>query len=422
MRKLMSILAVAAMMVGTAQEKAVTLTDDSAFKNFRPYDQSGLHIFEPVKDTTSTSNNLVVKLGGDFALQFQAIGHENNGQVPLYNIGNNFNLATANMDIDVRLYDGVNMHLRTYLSSRHHPEPYVKGGYITIDKLDFIQEGFMKGIMDYATFKIGHMEVNYGDAHFRRSDNAAALYNPFVGNMIMDAFNTEVAIEAYYQRNGWLAMLGVTNGRLNQTASSGTSPSTIAKIGYDKQVQPDLRVRLTGSVYHTAHSQRVYLYNGDRAGARYYMALEPADATSAGNYKTGRIAPDFAHKITAIQINPFIKYGGLEFFGVYETANGANRTEADKRNYTQLAAELVYRFGQTENLYLAGRYNTVSGETAGNYDIDVNRFNIGGGWFMTPNMLMKLEYVNQSYDGYPADHIYADGNFNGVVAEAVISF
>ena len=117
-----------------------------------------------------------MKLGGAFALQFQALGHENNGTVPLYDIGNNFNLATANMDIDVRLYDGVNMHLRTYLSSRHHPEPYVKGGYITIDKLDFISEGFMKNVMDYATFKIGHMEINYGDSHFRRSDNAAALY------------------------------------------------------------------------------------------------------------------------------------------------------------------------------------------------------------------------------------------------------
>ena len=423
MRKLMSLLAIFAMMAGFAQEESGSVTfKDGDFKNFRPYDQDGLNVFEPVKDTTSTPNSLKVKLGGAFALQFQAIGHENNGNVPLYNIGNNFNLATANMDIDVRLYDGVNMHLRTYLSSRHHPEPYVKGGYITIDKLDFIQEGFMKNVMDYATFKIGHMEQNYGDAHFRRSDNAAALYNPFVGNYLMDAFTTEVGAEAYYQRNGWLFMLGISNGRLNQTASSGTSPSTLVKLGYDKQIQPDLRVRLTGSVYHNAHAQRMYMYSGDRAGSRYYFVNEGADATSAGNYRSGRVAPDLNNKLTAIQINPFIKYGGLEFFGIIEMANGANRGETEDRNWNQYAGELLYRFGADEDFYVGGRYNTVSGETAAGLDVDINRFNVGGGWFMTDNMMMKLEYVNQSYDGYPADHILADGKFNGVVAEAVIAF
>lgn len=422
MKKLMSMIALAAVFAGFAQEGTVTFRSDDAFKNFRPYDQDGINIFEPVKDTTSTSNELAVKLGGAFALQFQALGHENNGTVPLYDIGNNFNLATANMDIDVRLYDGVNMHLRTYLSSRHHPEPYVKGGYITIDKLDFISEGFMKNVMDYATFKIGHMEINYGDSHFRRSDNAAALYNPFIGNYLMDSFTTEVAAEAYYQKDGFLGMLGVTNGRLNQTASSGTSPSIVAKLGYDKQIQPDLRVRLTGSIYNTAEAQRSYLYAGDRAGARYYFVMEPADASSSANYKSGRIAPDFNNKVMAIMINPFVKYRGFEFFGVYETVNGRNFAEEDRRNYTQIGAEALYRFGMDEDFYVGGRYNTVSGETIADYDIDVNRFNLGGGWFMTDNMMIKLEYVNQSYDGYPADHILADGNFNGVAAEAVIAF
>src|SRR5690606_40383887 len=99
-----------------------------------------INVFEAPKDTVSTSNDVHVKIGAAFALQYQAIDHENSGSVPLYNIGNNFNLATANLDFDVKLYDGVNLHLRTYLSSRHHPEPYVIGGYITIDKLDFIKE------------------------------------------------------------------------------------------------------------------------------------------------------------------------------------------------------------------------------------------------------------------------------------------
>lgn len=60
--------------------------------------------------------------------------------------------------------------------------------------------------MDYSTIKFGHNEINYGDAHFRRSDNANTMTNPFVGNLLMDAYATLVFAEVYYQRDGWLGM------------------------------------------------------------------------------------------------------------------------------------------------------------------------------------------------------------------------
>src|SRR5690606_37831414 len=230
----------------------------------------------------------------------------------------------------------------------------------------------------------------YGDTHFRRSDNAQALYNPFVGNYIMDAFTTEVGAEVYYQKNGWLGMLGVSNGKLNQTASEmTTSPSTIAKLGYDKQINTDLRVRVTGSVYHTAHSARTYLYAGDRAGSRYYFVMENATASSSGNYKSGRFDPGFNNELTAIMFNPFIKYKGLEFFGVVELSSGKAKVETDTRDFTQIGTELLYRFGTDENFYVGGRYNSVSGKIASGQDVDITRFNIGGGYFMTKNILAK---------------------------------
>jgi hypothetical protein len=402
--------------------------------NWRPYDKTGLSMFEAPKDTATTFDQVKVRIGGAFALQYQALDHENNADPvlnsnnvntnQLANLGNNFNLATANFDIDVALYDGVNLHLRTYLSSRHHPEPYVKGGYIQFDKLEFIRPGFMEDAMKYITIKIGHMENNYGDAHFRRSDNAQALYNPFVGNYIMDAFTTEVGAEVYYRRNGWIGMLGATNGKLNQTTNAPgvTSPSVMAKIGYDKQINDDLRFRLTGSLYNTAQSARTYLWGGDRAGSRYYFVMENTLATSSANYSSGLVTPGFTNELTAIMINPFLKYKGFEFFGMYETTNGKTKAEVDERNFQQIGAEMIYRFGKNESLYVAGRYNNVSGETVTNDDIDVTRFNLGGGWFMTKNILMKFEYVNQKYDGYAKTSIFNEGKFNGFVAEAVISF
>lgn len=218
-------------------------------------------------------------------------------------------------------------------------------------------------------------------------------------------------------------MIGVTNGKLNQTASEGTtSPSTMLKLGYDKQLTQDFRFRVTGSMYHTAHSARTYLYGGDRAGSRYYFVMENTAATSKDQFLSGTVVPGFTNELTAFMVNPFVKYKGFEFFGMFETVSGKTNAETSTRNFTQLGSELLYRFGKTENFYIGGRYNKVSGELVNGDDIDVSRYNLGAGWFMTKNILAKLEYVNQKYDGYAPSSILHDGKFSGVVFEAVIGF
>lgn len=400
--------------------------DNRSLDNFREPDKNGVNVFEAPKDTITTFDKVKVRIGGSSTLQFQANDHENSGAEELKEIGSNFNLATANLDLDVALYDGVRMHLRTYLSSRNHPEPYVKGGYFQIDKLEFIKEGFLENFMKYATIKIGHMENNYGDAHFRRSDNAQAIYNPFVGNLIMDAFTTEVGAELLVRKNGFIGMIGMTNGKLNQSINKSADGSTggasiLAKLGFDKQINDDLRFRLTGSVYNTGYVPNSYLYSADRTGSRYYGVMIPATA-SGDDFRSGRYNPNFRNQITAIMINPFIKYKGLEFFGTIETANGKGASEVDERTANQFSGELIYRFGNTENFYVGSRYNKVNSEDLSGDDVEISRFQVAAGWFMTRNILMKVEYVNQNYDGYNAASNFAGGKFNGLVAEAVISF
>lgn len=105
-----------------------------------------------------------------------------------------------------------------------------------------------------------------------------------------------------------------------------------------------------------------------------------------------------------------------------ELTNGKNINETDRRKASQYGAELLYRFGKTENFYFGGRYNSVSAEDVSGVDVDITRFNIGGGWFMTKNILAKVEYVTQKYDGFATGNILDGGKFNGFVAEAVISF
>lgn len=150
---------------------SVFAQQDRALQYYAYPDQRGVNVFEAPFQTDVEFDGLNVIIGGANTLQFQALRHDNSGAVPLDPLSDNFNLATSNLDFNVALANGLRMHLRTYLSSQNHPEAWVKGGYIQIDRLDFIEEGFAEELMEKLRFKVGHMEINYGDAHFRRTDN-----------------------------------------------------------------------------------------------------------------------------------------------------------------------------------------------------------------------------------------------------------
>ena len=53
---------------------------------------------------------------------------------------------------------------------------------------------------------------------------------------------------------------------------------------------------------------------------------------------------------------------------------------------------------------------------------DGQTFYTGGGWFLTPNLEAKGEYVQQKYDDFPANDIRHGGKFDGAMFEAVVSF
>jgi hypothetical protein len=184
----------------------------------------------------------------------------------------------------------------------------------------------------------------------------------------------------------------------------------------------DLRVRLTGSMYKSDKSMSNTLYGGDRAGSRYYYVLENT-ATEAAQKDSGLINPGFKNQVTAFQMNPFVKFRGLELFGVVERAEGKASTETTDRVWKQYAVDTVYRFLPDEKLFVGARYNKAHGELAGiPGDVGADRWQFGGGWFITANVLAKAEYVKQSYVGYPASNIKNSGRFNGFMLEGVVAF
>ncbi|GAA4852100.1 hypothetical protein [Algivirga pacifica] len=397
--------------------------------NFRPYDQTGINVFEPPKENDTLPENVRVRIGGNFALQFQLLEHENNADPVIVNganvnelieIGNNFNNATANFNIDVALLPGVRMNLITYLSSRHHAEAWVKGGYLQVDGMPFLGSDAIDDLMQFLTIKVGHMEINYGDPHFRRTDNANAMYNPFVGNLIMDAFTTEIAGEIYFRMAGFLAMGAISNGSISGSSLKleESNVSFYGKLGYDANVSDDLRLRLMGSVYNNSSLNRNTLYGGDRSGSRYYHVL----ANNKDDFTTGRFNPGF-RDVTSFMINPFVKFLGLEFFGTYEHTSGTKADGDEKGDYDQLAGELIFRFGGEERFFIGGRYNTVFGNDVNDADdIQIDRVQAGGGWFISKNILTKVEYVHQEYKDFPSTSRFSGGQFNGLMIEAAIGF
>ncbi len=427
-----SFLIAAALVAGSATA-AISQGIQRDVQFWRPYDQRGVNVFETSKLDTVPFEGVKVRIGGNFTQQFQSLDHENTADAvlnsdgvnvnELVEIGFGSNLATANLNIDVELLDGIRLNLVTYLSSRHHQETWVKGGYLQFDKLPFL--GNPEWFSKYLTLRIGHMEINYGDSHFRRTDNGNALFNPFVGNYIMDAFTTEVGGDVTFQSNGFLVVGGITGGEIQGGITSPDSRelSFIGKLGYDKQLSEDFRLRVTGSIYTTSGSARNTLYGGDRGGSRYYLVLENTLASTSTNFTSGRINPGLTDNVTAIVFNPFIKYRGLELFGNFEQAKGKAATETEDRTWKQLGADAVYRFGSYEKFYVAGRYNKVNGPLAGSgLEVSIDRFQIGGGWFVSKNILAKVEYVNQKYHDFATTDIRNGGKFNGLMIEGVIGF
>jgi hypothetical protein len=423
---------------------------------YRPNDMRGINVFEISKTDTIPFTGLKVRVGGNFEMEFQGLRNFNTatpltkpgftGNVnSLETLTNGFALPMANLNVDAQLADGVRMNITTYLSSRHHEDAWVKGGYIQFDKLLFLKSDLIDALMKNITIKIGQFDVDYGDQHYRRSDGGNTIYNPFIENYIMDEFATEIGAEVYIHTNsGFFIMGGITNGELDATVVTGIKidsathqpnkydPAFHGKIGFDKQVNKDLRIRVTGSAYtvHSANSNT--LFGGDRTGSHYFNVMENQNIangtviSSENDYSpfSGRLNPGFSEETSTVMGNLFLKYKGLEFFGTIEDAKGRSITETTQRKANQYAADLIYRFPQgKENFWVGFRYNTVTALLQGyTSNITVNREAGSLGWFITKNIMAKAEYVNQSYEGYPTTNILNGGNFHGAVLEASIGF
>lgn len=396
---------------------------------YRQYSSAGKNIFEPAKfEKQPKFNGMFSKIGFGVTQQIQNLKHEHSIATPLYGMGLGANNAVANLYIHAQLADGIRFETTGYASARHHQEFWWKDGYIQIDKIPINHPLFEVASL-FTRIKVGHQEINYGDAHFRRTDNGNSMFNPFVGNLILDAFTTEIGGEMYiWAHPNAYAMFSMTGAEVkgNLLKRELSKPAFIFKSVFDKQMTSELRLRGSFSRYHNSSSPANTLYAGDRAGSRYYGVTEADGANLVSSFSSGIFNPGFSNAVTANMFNTLVSFKGLEFFGTYEFADGENfaKDKGVRRDVKQYAGDFIYRFNALGlNTYLAARRNVVEGELLGiTNPVNVSRWQLATGFNLTPNILMKAEYVNQIYKGYPAGDHFNGMRFHGFVVESGVTF
>ncbi|HEY2323959.1 MAG TPA: hypothetical protein VGJ82_13975 [Thermoanaerobaculia bacterium] len=326
----------------------------------------------------------------------------------------------------------VDMYFDLYLASRNHPsQTYGNQGYLEIhdipENLVSLHQA-LDPIFKRVDVKVGAFLIDYGDQLQHRSNNAMVQSNPLVGNFVIDPNLVAVGGEVMSKpgKYGWL--LGVTNGTNTEDWSAGRGIAYNAKTW----VYPISALRLSASGFRCNHSDSATstatLFSGNRSGERYGGVL-------GGGQAPGDVLARAGKDVTAYQFDATwdAKEMPLKLYGHAgrtkdSDINGIAALKLDE-TWTYYAGDVVYKL--TPALYAAARY---SGANADKFNGNasngkVRRIQLGGGLWMTRNMLFKVEWVDQKYTGFAAGDMVNNGidagrspEFKGLVSEVSFAF
>jgi hypothetical protein len=391
-----------------------------------------------------------IKIGLQAVGGLQLLDHSNDpGSLP--DIEGGFQNAAGNLTFDARITDGIDLYTELYLSSPHHTgDVFDREGYMYIDYLPEMFGETVNSVFKHFDLKVGHMEMNFGDEHFYRSDVAQGLNNPLFGNYIVDANTIGVGAELYGFYGPVTAMIGISSGSTTGDFTDGRRNSIVGKLAFGDLGDP---FRLSGSFFRVNQSRNApgfpfsgsdaSLFSGNFSGSRYQAVWE-------GSPDAGQLLIGNGGDVTAFQFDARAKPSeDLTISGLFgymqdddtnhNTVNPDFGRTGDDGNPT---AEWTY-FGGTGQYYLADpfyiafRYNAASANTLGtpqNEDRSsegvVQRIQAGFGlWFVPDRLLLKVEGVRQwASDFQPGEKrlrsldLATDPAFSGVAAEMVINF
>jgi predicted porin len=277
------------------------------------------------------------------------------------------------------------------------------------------------------------MLVDFGDAAEHRTNNAIAQKNPLVGNFVVDPNIVSIGMQASSKpgkRFGWL--VGASNGTTTEDWNVGRGFAYNAKlIAYPvKSLRTSVSYIATNQADNptkAAGGSSMQMFTGNRSGERYAGIL-------GGGQAPGNVFPQAGEKFSAAQVDvTFDNNSPIKFYGHYgmtqdKDINGtAAGTPEEKWNY--FAGDVVYKL--TPALYAAARYSNASTSMLGGKATNgkVGRIQVGGGLWLTKNLLVKMEYVHQKYSGFGTGEMvnnniqaWRNPEFSGVISEVSFAF
>ncbi|HEX6177126.1 MAG TPA: hypothetical protein VF057_02105 [Thermoanaerobaculia bacterium] len=372
----------------------------------------------------------------------QALTHENvygaNGQA-LTQLSPGFQTAFGDLGFIGKFgrNEEIEVVFDMYLSSRNHPsQTYGNEGYILMrgvpENLESIR--FLKPLLDKVDVKAGHFLINFGDGLQRRSNNAIVQKNPLVGNFVIDPNIVSIGMEISNkpsERLNWV--IGAFNGTTTEDFNDNRGFGYHGKLS----VNPIKSVRTSISYIASDQSgnppkgqtggSSTQMFSGNRSGERYAGVL-------GGGQAPGGIFPQGGEKFSAAQFDITFKNGSpLELYGHYGRTQdldlNGSLAGAPEEKWAYYAGDVVFRL--TKNVYAAARYSAADAESIGGNlsSGKVQRYQAGGGLWLTRNLLMKLEYVDQTYTGFRAGEMvnnniqaWRNPSFKGLISEVSFSF
>lgn len=379
-------------------------------------------------DTTAAREGPELTVGMDAVSVWQALENQNDaGTLP--NLVPGFQAALGNLHLNLALAEGIDVYAELYMSSKHHPGQVMdREGWVKISGLPERWDLFGVGpLFERVNVKAGHFEVDFGNQHLYRSDNAQVQRNPLIGNYVVDPNTVEAGVELMGREGAFYWVAGYGSGVTVEDFQPGKGHSLHAKAGLSPA---DTAFDVAASVYRADHSgnptgypnrgSAEELFSGNRSGSRYSGVIN-LGSPDAGQLNLGRGQDVLAWQLDGAWRTDALRLSGL--LGRMRDAdlNGSEPGEP-REEWWYYGVEAKYNL-LFDIVYVAGRYSGARVPTYRGAESDgrVDRFQAGlGYWLLQDAILFKFEYVNQKYRNF--DQVFADNpRFSGILVEGSVS-
>lgn len=370
-------------------------------------------------------------VGVQSAIIYQSLTQSNDDDT-LPEIGPGFQNALGNLTFLGEAFDGGDVVVDLFISSKHHTETWGYQGYFKMSKLPaWMNTGAFGEFYDeHLSVRAGQMSIRYGDSYLFQSINGDVYNNDLVGNPVTVPAFVTLGAEATLSAGMGELMLGFSNGTTSGTVEKGKGIALHGKAS----VMPfdDNSSRFSASFYKVDHSEngtgypaggtKSYLYSqGDRGGSRYDIWSGP----DGGQIFFGKEQDVTSFQLDArLDFNPILVYG---YAGMYKDADG-NGSAAGEPEDEWTYYMVTGKYSLTEWFYLAARYSASMASQLGGTEIEgtVDRIQLGGGFILNPGVKIKLEWVKQTTDGFNLGMMGGGANlglnpeFSGISIETAV--